>query len=154
MRSRAQAKEGEMSRNVFTDPATARSYEWKINHSEEEEFGKRRSIEHGALTNGTGLVRQQSDDSPLILRLRGVIFHKAQLEEMISWWKLTETQTIYFRDFMGDEYEVIITEFIPNRERTIKNPRDFANAPYWFWRYEMAMEVVTIRDGTWEGVSP
>lgn len=142
------------NRNRFTNPATSAFYDWQINHSTEEEFGKRRTIEHGAKTNGTGLVRQQSDDSPLILRLQGVIFHKAQFEEMLAWWKLTETQTIYFKDFMADEYEVIITEFLPIRERTIKNPRDFANAPYWFWRYDIAMEVIRIRDGTWEGVSP
>jgi hypothetical protein len=73
---------------------------------------------------------------------------------MIAWWKLCETQTIYFKDFSGDEYEVIITEFLPVRERTIKNPRDYANAPYWFWKYDIAMEVIAIRSGTWAGVSP
>lgn len=143
-----------MARNRFTNPATSAFYDWQVNHSEEQEFGKRRNIEHGALTNGTGLVRQQSADSPMVLHLRGTIFHQAQYEEMIAWWKLSETQTIYFKDFSGDEYEVIVTEFNPVRERTIKNPRDFANAPYWFWRYDLTMEVIRIRSGSWEGVSP
>lgn len=143
-----------MARNRFTNPSNNDTYDWQVNHSEEDEFGKRRNIEHGALTNGTGLVRQQSNDSPMILHLKGVIFHQAQYEEMIAWWKLCETQTIYFLDFAGDEYEVIISEFLPVRERTIKNPRDFANAPYWFWRYDLTMEVITIRKGAWEGVSP
>lgn len=143
-----------MSRNIFKNPSNGNEYSWPINHSEEDDFGKRRSIEHGAKTNGTGLVRQQSDDGPIIIRLRGVIFHESQLQAMISWWKLCETQTIYFKDFQGNEYEVLITEFLPTRQRTIKNPRDFANAPYWFWRYEIAMEVVTIRAGDWSGVTP
>jgi hypothetical protein len=143
-----------MARNRFTNPKTAAVYDWAVNHSEEQEFGKRRNIDHGALTNGTGLVRQQSDDTPLVLHLKGTIFHKAQFEQMIAWWKLCETQTIYFKDFSGDEYEVIITEFLPVRERTIKNPRDYANAPYWFWKYDIAMEVIAIRSGTWAGVSP
>lgn len=143
-----------MARNIFTDPATAKTYSWQINHSEEQEFGKRRNVSHGALTNGTGLVRQQSDDSPLILQLKGTIFHLVQFEEMIAWWKLCEKQTINFKDFSGDEYEVIITEFLPVRERTVKNPRDYANVPYWFWKYDITMEVVRIISGTWQGVSP
>lgn len=143
-----------MARNRFTNPKNAATYDWQVNHSEEEEFGKRRSISHGALTGGTGLVRQQADDQPLVLQLKGVIFHKAQLEQMIDWFALCETQTIYFKDFSGDEYEVIITEFLPVREKTVKNPRDFANAPLWFWRYDIAMEVIAIRAGTWVGVTP
>jgi hypothetical protein len=143
-----------MARNRFTDPATADYYDWQVNHSEEDEFGKRRNIEHGATTSNLGFVKQQSDDSPLILRLRGTIFHKAQLEEMIAWWKLSEDQTIYFLDFAGDEYEVVVTSFLPTRQRTTKNPRDYANAPYWYWKYEMEMEVIAIRDGSWEGVTP
>lgn len=142
-----------MARNKFINPKNAAEYSWHVNHSEEAEFGKRRNISHGAKT-GTGLVKQQADDSPLILQLKGVIFHEAQYKEMIAWWQLCESQTIYFKDFSGDEYEVIITEFLPVREKTIKNPRDFANAPLWFWRYDLTMEVVTIRAGNWAGVTP
>lgn len=143
-----------MARWKFENPANGTKYEFQINPSEEDDFGKRRSIEHGAKTNGTGLVRQQSDDGPLILRVRGVIFHKAQFQEFIKWWKLCETQTIYLYDHEEACYEILITEFLPTRQRTIKNPRDFANAPYHFWRYEIAMEVITIRAGDWSGVTP
>jgi len=142
-------------RNVFIDPAGSRpDYPWAINHSDEEEFGKKRNIEQGATTANNGFVKQQSDDSPLIIRVNGSILTQAQFEEMKAWWKLCESQTIYFRDFAGDEYEVIISEFLPTRHKTIRNPRDFANAPYWFWRYKMSMEVIRIRAGTWEGVTP
>lgn len=141
-------------RNKFIDPAGNRTtYNWSINHSEEDEFGKVRNIEHAANTANTGLVKQQSDDSPMLIRVRGVVLHKAQIEEMIAWWDLSETQTIYFEDFTEDSYEVIITAFRPTRHRTIKNPRDYANAPYWFWRYEMEMEVVRFIDSIWEDVT-
>ena len=143
-----------MARNRFTNPSNGDYYDWQINHTEEEEVNKARSIEHGANSANTGLVKQQSDDQPLVLSYRGTILHKAQLEEFWGWFQLTKTQTIYFTDFAGDEYEVIITDFKPQRQRTIKNPRDFANAPLWYWTYAISMEVVRVIAGTMAGVSP
>lgn len=144
-----------MARNQFIDPAGNRTtYNWPINHREESEFGKTRNVEHGGNTGDVGFVRQQSDDSPLILRFSGTILVKAQLTEMLAWFEMCKTQTIYFKDFAADEYEVIITKFMPKREYTVRNPRDAANAPNWYWRYEIEMDVVTVRDGTWEDVTP
>lgn len=141
-------------RNTFTDPAGSRTtYEWQINHSDEDTFGKTRSVQHGANTLNTGLVKQQSDDGPLTIKVRGTILHKAQIVEMIAWWRLCASRTIYFEDFAGDKYEVIITSFQPTRQRTIKNPRDFASAPYWFWKYELEMEVIRFIDSIWDGVA-
>jgi hypothetical protein len=142
-------------RNRFQDPNGVRSaYEWELGHFEEEETSKRRNIEHGANTANTGLVRQQGDDTPLVLKYSGTILVKAQLVEMLAWWQLCADQTIYFRDFAGDEYEVLISAFSPTRHYTIRNPRDFANAPHHFWRYTIEMEVVRIIAGTFAGVSP
>lgn len=144
-----------MGRNIFTDPASVRAaYPWAINHSEEEEFGKERNITHGANTGGTGLVKQQSDDSPLVFQFNGTILTEAQVIEMNAWWELCRTQTILFTDYAGDEYEVIITAFKPTRHRTVRNPRDPANAPLWYWKYEIKMEVIRVISGPWTGVSP
>lgn len=137
--------------NKFKDPKTATTWEWPVNHSEEQETGVSRSVQHGAKTAG-GLVRQQADDQPLNLRYSGTIFHKAQVTEMIHWFQLCATQTINFEDFAGDEYEVLITSFQPVRKRTIRNPRDFTNAPLWYWTYEIEMEVVRVIKGIWTGV--
>ena len=143
-----------MARNVFKDPAGVKAnYSWPINHSEEQELGKARNIEHGANTANTGFVRQQSDEGPLTLRFSGIILEKAQVQEFIAWWQLCETQTIHFDDYAGDSYEVIITSFKPIRHKTVRNPRDFANAPNWYWRYEIEMDVVRIIDGIWEEVA-
>lgn len=143
--------------NVFTDPAGDRAtYSWVVNHSDEEDFGKERSIETGANTANTGLVRQQSDDKPMVIRVQGTILHAAQHQEFIAWWKLCGSQTIYFTDFAGDEYEVLLTSYRPLRKRTIRNPRDYANAPLWYWTYEMEMQVIRFRNGPWadEDVNP
>lgn len=142
-----------MARNNFTDPATAKSYDWQINHTDEGQFGKTRQISESANTANTGLIKQQGDTGPLIIKVTGTILHKHQIEEFIDWYQLCENQTILFKDFAGEEYEVIITSFQPVRKRTVKNPRDFANAPLWYWTYELDMEVISVRSGVWSGVT-
>lgn len=134
--------------NQFQDPAGVKTlYPWPVNHGEEEDFGRERPIEHSAPTSGVGLIRQQGAETPLAYRIGGVIFHEAQYTEFWEWFELSRTQTIYFHDFAGDSYEVIVTAFKPTRHRTVRNPRDFANAPYHYWRYTMEMEVVRVIDG-------
>jgi hypothetical protein len=142
--------------NRFTDPRTAASYDWPLNYSEEEGFGKRRNITHGANTGQTGLVKQQGDDEPLIWKVRGSILTEAMLIEIWRWWQLSKSQTIYFRDFAGDEYEVIFTSFEPTRKRVLRNPKDPTNAPNHYWTYEIEMEVIRIISGplATSGVSP
>lgn len=140
--------------NRFINPATAVEYAWAVNHREEDDGGQERSIERGAPTGAVGLVRQQGDESPLTFRYKGTILTEAQLETMIDWYVLCRTQTIYFRDFAGDEYEVVITGFKPRRIAVVQNKRDLVNAPLWKWEYEIAMEVLTVRSGPWVGITP
>jgi hypothetical protein len=140
--------------NRFTDPWTGSYYDWPINHSEEEAFGKTRNIDHTAPTSGLGLIRQQGDDTPMAVKLSGTIFHKAQHQAFIGWLEKSRTQTIYFRDFTGETFEVIVTAYQPTRQRTIRNPRDFANAPYHYWHYTLEMDVVRFIDGDWSVALP
>lgn len=142
----------EIVRNRFTDPLTGSFYDWQVNHSTENAFGKARQVTESANTANTGLIKQQGDASPLQIKLAGTILHLAQHKEFIRFWELCESQTIIFRDFTGDEYEVMITSYLPLRKRTIRNPRDFANAPLWYWSYDLEMDVVRIIKGVWEGV--
>lgn len=137
--------------NEFINPLNSDSYAWPVNHSDEDETGVSRSVSSGA-KSGNGLVLQQADDQPLIFKYSGVIFHKKQVEEMRDWYLLCRSQTIYFKDYAGDEAEVIVTAFKPTRHRTLRNPRDFPNAPLWYWRYEIEMRVVRVISGMWEGV--
>lgn len=145
-----------MARNRFEDPAgSLTAYDWRINHSEEDEGGQSRQVEHTANTGQTGLVRQQGASDPLTLNYKGTILHKAQVVEMLKWYEACRTRTIYFQDFAGDRYEVLITSFKPTRLRAAKNNAD-TDAPLWYWKYTITMEVVTILSGTYAeaGVTP
>lgn len=134
--------------NVFRDPAGVRpDYAWPINHSEEEEGGRVRNIETTALTAGVGLVMQQGADSLPTLRYTGTILTEAQKAAMDSWFELCRGQTIIFRDFTGDEAEVIVTAFKPRRVRTMRNARDLANAPLHYWTYSIEMTVIRVISG-------
>lgn len=138
----------------LTNPSNGAFYDFQVNPSEEQEFGKSRSIEHSAPTSGLGLVRQQGDPSPLVLKASGTILHEAQLTALAGWFQLSEDQTIYLRDHALDSYEGLLTVFRPMRKRTLRNPRDFANAPLWYWSYNLEFEVVRILSGPWVGVTP
>lgn len=140
--------------NKFINPSNAAEYAWPVNHSEEAEAGVARTITHGANTATTGLVRQQADDQPLTFQFAGTIFEEAQLEEMLVWYGLCKTQTIYFEKYNGDKFEVIITDFKPTEKRTIHNPKDFANAPLWYWGYTITMEVIRSLGSVWDGAVP
>lgn len=142
-----------MARNRFTNPADGSFYDWQVNHSDEGQFGKARSITESANTANTGLIKQQGDSSPLQMKLTGTILHKNQHEQFIHYWQLCETQTIFFKDFAGEEYEVLITAYQPVRKRTVKNPRDFKNMPLWYYTYELELEVIRVISGAWDGVT-
>jgi hypothetical protein len=141
-------------RDTFTDPRTGRTYTWRTGHSEESAIGKQRQITESANTANTGLVKQQGDVQPMVLKYKGTIRHKDQLEQFWAWFQLCETQTIHFTDFAGETYEVIITDFEPVRRPTIRNPADFANMPLWYFSYDISMEVVSVVSGVLVGVTP
>lgn len=138
--------------NEFIDPKTAEVYPWPVNHESESEANLARSISTAANTAGTQLVRQQGVGGPLTFQLTGAIFLKSQLEKFIHFYNLCESQTIYFKKYSGDEFEVQITDFKPVEVKTIHNPKDSTNAPLWYWRYTMTLEVITVRSGVFAGI--
>lgn len=145
-----------VGRDAFIDPSTGYTYEWPINHSEEEQSGKTRKMEHLANTAGTARTSQQGDDSPMLLRWTGTIMTAAQLLTFWQFFGLCSSRTIHVRDFTGDVYEVIITSFTPQRLRTVRNNRDPALAPLHYWKYTMEMEIVSFVSGLMNasGVAP
>lgn len=134
--------------NYFIDPTGAvATYAWDVNHEEEEAFGKTRNVEHTANTGLTGLVRQQGASDPMLLKLIGTFLKKSQYDQFWLWWTLCEAHTIHYQDFTGLKAEVIITDFQPKKIRAAKNPRGGTEAPLWYWKYTMTMEVVTFVSG-------
>lgn len=134
------------------------TYAWPLNHDEEEGIERRRNIEHGAPTAGTGLIRQQGAPSPILIKIAGTILTRAQHIEFLAWYQLCEEQTIEWWDFAGNKFEVVISFYTAPRKRVVKNPRggsDVATeAPMNTWRYQMEMEVVRVIEGDFEGVTP
>lgn len=142
------------SRNRFVDPAGVYpAYNWPVNHSEEEAFGRTHNVEQTATTNNLGLVRQQGPDDPLALKLSGTIFHEAQHGQFIGWWALSSQHSIYFYDFTGAGYEVTITSYLPTRKATLRNPRD-RSIPLHYYSYTMEMDILRVLSGPWAGIVP
>jgi hypothetical protein len=140
--------------NIFTNPVNNATYSWPINHNEENEFGKSRQMGDGAPTSSMGLIPQQGASTPMVLEWKGVILTKAHLLQMIFWYQLCESQTIYVSDAAGNKYEVLITDFTEQKKPAAFNPRDPTNAPYWTWDYTLTMRVVRVISGEWAGVTP
>lgn len=147
------------SPNRFTDPASGYYFDWTINHLTEDSFGKTRNFDHTAPTAhgsdpGIGLIRQQGSEGPMVIKLKGTILDPAQHVEFINWFGVCRRQSIYYRDFAGDQYEVIISVYSPTRERVGSNPRGGIVAPNHIWRYDMEMEVLRFISGPWEFSTP
>lgn len=141
--------------NQFIDPAgNVSTFNWPINHKAENTGGKERNIQHGANTANVGLIKQQSDDSPMVLEYTGRILEEAQNEAFWEWYELSDSQTIYFYDFAGAQYEVQITSYKPIRVGVAKNPRGGTTNPYHVYDYTIRMEVYRILAGPAMGVAP
>jgi hypothetical protein len=141
-------------RDKFTNPANGETYEFDIGHSSEEPSSKSRQITNSANTANTGLIAQQGDVQPMTLKYNGTILKASQHKEMWRWYQLCDTQTIFFTDYAGNEYEVTITDFAPKRQSTIRNPRDPVNAPLHYWNYTISMQIIRVIKGELEGLAP
>jgi hypothetical protein len=141
-------------RDRFTNPATGTFYDWPLNHDEEDESGKARNITRTAPTGSVGLIKQQGDDGPLLLHLKGKILKRAQLAAFWSWFELSRTQTIYFRDFDNQQYEVQITSFAPQRHRKLSFPSPGNDPSTHYWTYSMELEVYRVISGDLAGITP
>jgi hypothetical protein len=132
------------SPNKFINPANGDTYEWPINHQEEEEVGSQLSIQATATSSGVGgFVLQQGAGSPAVLRYSGTILDPVQHDAFFLWTVLCQSQTIVFQDFEGAQYEVIMA-FQSRRERVAHNPRGGTRAPNHIWRFSMQMHVVQL----------
>lgn len=144
-------------RNELRDPGSpGHNYTWHVNHSEEEAFGRSRTITKDAPTAGVGTIRQQGADSPMEIRVTGTILDELQHFAFIYYLEASRQRSVIFEDFAGDEYEVIVTDYQPVRIRAARNPRANPATPqaHYIRHYTLTMEVITFRGGAWLGVAP
>lgn len=132
-------------------PGEANPYLWHTNHLEEEEHGPIIGMERTAPTGGIGLVRQQGSEEPMRLTLTGTIMDPLQHLAFVVWRSRCLDRTIRFKDFAGDEYEVVITRYQPRRERVVRNPRATPGTPEQLYvrRYTIEMDVIQVLEGSW-----
>lgn len=140
--------------NAFVNPRTAARYEWPRNHAADGagERGIARSIDHGATTSLGGVVRQQGADTPMQLAYSGVILDPTHHDRMVAWAATGGTQTIYFEDATGDQFEVMVTGF-RSQPFAAQNSAGGTIAPRHAWNYSLEMEVVNVLAGTWNSTS-
>lgn len=136
----------------FTNPITSATYDWPINHNEEEDSGRVSEMTFEANSSNVGLVGTQGELQPLVLKYQGTILTEAQVIAMLGWFALCRTQTIYYTDPAGDQYEVVIASFLPRRQRVARNQRDLVNAETFIWKYTIEMAVVRVISGLWTAV--
>lgn len=133
--------------NTFIDPAGVKAtYQWTINHSDEEEVQNSRQIAHGAPTSDIGLIPQQGEPYPLVFQWTGTLFTQSDKNEMDSWYALCEDQSIYLQDFDGNQYEIIISDWNVKRKPVAWNHR--GQVP-WLWTYTIIIQVLTVLSGDW-----
>jgi hypothetical protein len=136
-----------MARDTFINPANGFTYEWHVNHTDEESTEKTRTITRVGNTGLVGVVRQQGDDSPYIMRWTGTILHRAQLQAFWFWWAVSKGQTIHLLDFDGQRYEVQITSFQPKRVRKLSYFSKDPSMPHHYYTYTIEFEVYSFVAG-------
>jgi hypothetical protein len=132
-------------------PGGLGDYSWPANYSEEGEFGRRRNYERTASTSGVGVVRQQGDDGPVVISVTGTILEKDQHSFFCAFMKIGKLRTLIFTDFEGHQYEVLMTAYLPTRQRAARNPRDPSILLH-YYKYQMEMEAVRVLSGPWAGI--
>lgn len=135
--------------DVWNGAGALGTYNFHINHSEEDEFGVKVSYQRTATTAGVGFVRQMGEPQPAIFRLKGTILQRVQYQEMWSYWyeangaAVGPARTLHFVDQLSARFEVLFTAFNPIRHRAGLNPRGATpNEKLVYWTYEMELEVI------------
>lgn len=116
------------------------TYDFDINHREEQGTGLNRNVTRTAPTSGVGFVRQQGAGNPAIFRFSGTILKQAHYAAIRAYYDACESRTVFFKDYTGTEYEVLITGFDTTRVAVAKNPRE--PGLMHIWKYTLEMEVV------------
>lgn len=131
-------------------PGGLGTYDWQVNYSEEGEFGRSRNLDVTTTTDGTKIIVQQGEDEPMNISVQGTILHANQHNKFVDYFKKSKLQSLIFQDFEGHQYEVMMTAYKPQRQRTIRNPRD-STIRLHYYTYTLEMFVLRVISGPWVG---
>jgi hypothetical protein len=146
--------------NQFIDPVTGETWTWPINHNDETGTaakgggmgGLERNYTVSAPTSLGIAIRQQAANDPMSLSWKGTALTRAQHQKFLYWFNKCSAHTIILRDFSGDEFEVLITAYIPQRKPAAINRNDMVNAPYWVYDFQIDMDVISAISGDYVGL--
>ena len=116
------------------------TYEFDVNHHEEEDSGQSRNITRTAPTSGVGFVRQQGISAPFTKKYVGTILRQSQYDAIQAYYEACANRTVFFRDYTGEESEVVIITFSTTRVAVLRNPRE--PSLMHIWKYRLEMEVI------------
>lgn len=148
--------------NTFIDPVTGETYDWAINHNDETgtaskgggQGGLERNYTVSAPTSFGIAIRQQAANDPLTFSWKGTALTRFQHQEFLRWYQKCSAYPIFLRDFSGDEYEVLITAYIPVRKAVVANRNDLTNAATWVYDYQIDFDVIRVVSGDYLAVNP
>lgn len=132
-------------RNRLFDAAVPTDYSWLVNHSAEGALSHRRAVTHGAQNPDVGLVRQQGPSDSLVLKVQGTILDESQKAQFDAFWAACAHRALFYEDWPGDSYEVVLVNWDCRRVRTPANPRH-TELDY-VYAYSLDLEVVTVFSG-------
>lgn len=141
-----------MARVRFTNPANGAIYDFQRNPTEEDPQSKTRPINRTAPTGSVGAVKQQGDEGPFIIGIRGKIMHRAQYQAMWLLYNLCRFQTVYYADYEGATYEVQITSLTTTRVRKLAVIAPDPGMRHYYYDYTLVMEVYRFISGDLAGV--
>lgn len=136
-----------MARATFTNPATGETYQWHRNPEAAEDRGKNRQITGTANTGLTGRVRQQGDDGSVVLKYTVRVVHTAMRQALWRWYQLCATQTIFYTDHDGAQYEVQITALSEKPVRRMRQTSPDPSMPLVYYEFQIEMEVYRFLSG-------
>lgn len=123
-------------------------FTWEVNPNGQEEVQRGRNISYSSPTGYVGLIRQQGDRQPFVIRYKGRALTDNHWRQMNYFHAISEQRTLFFRDIDDDEYQVTIPEFRWTRVPVAFNPRDPTYAPYWVWDYVIGFDVFAVMPGS------
>lgn len=132
--------------NNFYDPVASTSYDWHINHAEEEGPSRPDNI--------SAEGKQAEDDSPsqlvqgagdaLKIVLSGTILHSLQYKKF--WEFKGISNSFRYTSYHGDEFEVTMSGLEMTKNRVNYNPQD-ASMRFHTWSYTMVLTILSINAG-------
>lgn len=130
---------------VIIDLETDETWEFPINRLGESDLSVARNLTHGSPHTAMTAVRQQQGaDNSLTFSFQGSILDPAMRAKLVQFFTAGEDHTLLYRDFLGDEYEVVISTFSAPAKHVLVNR---ITGDPWYWTYTLGLTVIRVRSG-------